>query len=462
MSFRALDLLQVLRAELPAGATGLLVALSGGADSSALLAALASLGEAELGVPVRAVHIDHGLQPAAAVFRETCVRLCRELSVRLTLVTITIDCPSGVSIEAAAREARYGALASAMRARECLLTAHHREDQAETLLLQALRGAGLKGVAGMPRRRLCGPGWHLRPLLGVARADLQEFAADRGIVSAQDPMNTDLRFERAYLRSQLWPRIEARWPGAAQALARTAAHAAEADALLDATADVDLGVLRDGEALLLPRLRALGPARRSHAVRRWLHERAVLLPPTARLREALRQVLAADGDHLPAVTWDRYALRRYRDRLFVTEAEPPRLARPLSWHIGAGHTGSHASGHAMGPELGAELELGAGLGALHLASQGGGLDPSRLPSTLLVAPRSGGETLRPAGKAATQTVQHLCQALGVLPWMRDALPFIFAGQELIGIGDLWLDARWCVPADERGVGFRWLRAPNIV
>jgi len=449
VSFSARALRQILQAELPAEAKGLLVALSGGADSCALLAALASLGDAELGMSVRAVHVDHGLQPAAHAFREVCARLCHDLGVELTLVTMTVDCPSGVSIEAAAREARYRALASAMRPGECLLTAHHRDDQAETFLLQALRGAGVKGLAAMPGCRPWGPGWHLRPLLGVTHADLVAFAAGQGIVSAQDPMNTDPRFDRAYLRSELWPRIDARWPGAAQALARTAAHAAEAQALLDAIADADLCNLRDGEALSVPRLRGLGPARRSNALRRWLHARAVLLPPTARLQEALRQALAADDDHLPAVVWDRYALRRYRDRLFVTAAEPPRL-RPRHLHIGAGQ------------EPGNTLELGAGLGALELHTQLGALDRSRLPATLLVAPRSGGETLRPAGKAATQTVQHLCQALGVLPWMRDALPFIYAGPELIGIGDLWLDARWCVAADEQGIAFRWLRAPNIV
>jgi tRNA(Ile)-lysidine synthase len=450
MSFCSQDLLAVLHSQLPAQATGLVVALSGGADSSALLAALAALPASTLGIPVRAVHVDHGLQPAAAGFREACARLCDDLEVELTLVTIAVACASGVSIEAAAREARYRALAAAMHAGECLLTAHHRDDQAETLLLQALRGAGLKGLAAMPACRPWGPGWHLRPLLGVARGDLQQFAAESGIAGAEDPMNRDLRFDRAYLRSELWPRIDARWPGAAQALARTATHAAEAQGLLDAIAAADLGPLRDGEALLLPRLRGLAPARRSNAVRRWLQERAVQLPPTARLQEALRQVLAADDDHLPAVTWDRYALRRYRERLFVTQATPPRLARPLSWPIGER------------PALGDELELGTGLGALHLRSQHGGLDPARLPRLLNVAPRSGGEVLRPASNAATQTVQHLCQALGVLPWMRDALPFIYAGQELIGIGDLWLDARWCLPADERGIAFRWLRAPNIL
>ncbi len=451
MSFCAQDLLQVLAAELPGGATGLLVAVSGGADSSALLAALASLGAAQLRVPLRAVHVDHGLQSAAPAFRATCARLCRDLGVELTHLTITVDCPTGVSIEAAAREARYAALAAAMRPGECLLTAHHRDDQAETLLLQALRGAGLKGLAAMAACRPLGPGWHLRPLLGVARADLQKMLADLGIMSVQDPMNADPRFDRAYLRSELWPRIDARWPGAAQALARTATHAAEAQALLDAIADADLSVLRDGEALSVPRLRVLVPARRSNAVRRWLHDRAVPLPPTARLQEALRQALAADDDHLPAVRWDHYALRRYRDRLFVTPAEPLSLPRQgLHLHVGAAQ------------EPGDALELGAGLGALQLHAQLGGLDRSRLPTTLRVAPRSGGETLRPASKAATQTVQHLCQALGVLPWMRDALPYIYAGQELIGIADLWLDARWCVPADARGIAFRWLRAPNIV
>ena len=429
MSFSAAQLLAVLQAHVPTGANGFVVALSGGADSSALLAALAqlrappvhggslagvplagvplagaSLAGASQGLPIRAVHVDHGLQAASVSFREACASLCRDLGVPLTIVAVPVEARAGVSVEAAARDARYAALAAQLRAGECLLTAHHLEDQAETLLLQALRGAGLKGLASMPLCRPFASGWHLRPLLSARRTDLRQFAAALGIAGMLDPMNADPRYDRVYLRRELWPLIENRWPGAGLALSRTASHVAEAQHLLDAIADADLALLRDGDALSVPRLRSLATARQVNA------------------------------------------LRRYRDRIFLTAATPPRLALRHPWEI------------LTQPRL----DLDAGLGQLHCVERIGGLDRRRLPAALLVCGREGGEALKLGLSASTRSVQHLCQALGVLPWMRDSLPFVYAGDELIGIGDLWLDARWCVAGGERGLAFEWAGAPNLV
>jgi tRNA(Ile)-lysidine synthase len=447
MSFSPRLLRSILQDLVPGEATGLLVAVSGGADSGALLAALAALAQSDdLNLSLRAVHVDHGLQVAAAEFRAACERLARELGVPLTIVAAAVACAPGASVEAAARDARHAAFAAALRPGECLVTAHHRDDQAETFLLQAVRGAGLKGLSSMPSLRSFARGWHMRPVLHVRRSELREYGAARGIIAVADPMNQDLRFDRNYLRSAVWPALAQRWPGADQAFARAAAHAAESQELLDALADADLALLRDGDALCVSRLRVLETARRSNAMRRWIFQSAGLLPPTARLQEALRQVFAAGSDQLPSVVWDRHALRRYRDRLFLTAAHPPQLATTLSWDFGADEP----------------LELGAGLGSLGRAERPGGLARARLPARLTVTGRLGGEELKPAHGAATRSVQHLSQELGVLPWMRDALPYIFAGSDLVAIGDLWLDARWCVPRGQVGLGFRWLGAPAII
>ncbi len=220
MSFSAASLRAVLEAHTPAGATGLVVALSGGADSAGLLSAAAALGASFRGLPLRAVHVDHGLQAAAVAFREACAAACARSNVPLTVISAAVRLPPGASIEAAARDARYEALQAELRPGECLLTAHHREDQAETLLLQALRGAGLKGLSAMPICRPLGAGWHLRPVLDVPQAELA------GAAGVADPMNQDMRFDRSYLRGEVWPLIETRWPGAARALARAARHAA--------------------------------------------------------------------------------------------------------------------------------------------------------------------------------------------------------------------------------------------
>jgi tRNA(Ile)-lysidine synthase len=446
MTFSAACLGAVLDAQVPAGATGLAVALSGGADSASLLIAVAGLGSAFRGLGLRAVHVDHGLQPAAHGFREACAALCTALDIPLAVISVTVQTASGASVEAAARDARYAALQAELRPGECLLTAHHAQDQAETLLLQALRGSGLKGLSAMPMCRPFGRGWHLRPVLEVPQDELLEFGARSSAPSIADPMNEDLRFDRNYLRRQVWPGIEARWPGSAIALSRAARHAAEAQELLDRAAAVHVSRLRDGAALSVPGLRALGESERTNALRFWLSDSGVEPPSTARLTEALRQILDAQDDHLPAIVWGERSLRRYRQRVFITDAQPPRLEAMRSWPV----------------ESGSRIDLGPNLGTLCWVVQSGGLDAARLPHSLIVRRRDGGESLRPAPKARTQTVQHLCQSYGVLPWMRDALPLVFADDDLIAVADLWLDAPRRASAGSPGLEIRWDEAPIIV
>jgi tRNA(Ile)-lysidine synthase len=420
-----------------------IVALSGGGDSAALLGAAAELRDAGQIATLRALHVDHGLQAAAAVLQERAAAQAAQFAVPFRVLQVRVDTTAGVSMEAAARDARYAAMSGTLGASECLLTAHHAEDQAETLILQALRGAGPKGLAAMPAARRLGLGWHLRPLLAVTRADLRVYAASCAIEWSEDPMNADPRFERAYFRREIWPRLVQRWPAAAVTLSRSAAHLATAQQLLDERADDDLARLGDGPALSIPRLRALDPERRANALRRFIVGRGRLLPSTARLTEALRQILDAEGDHQPAVLWDDAALRRYRDRLYLTAASSPQLAETVDWAPSAQPT----------------LALGERFGALHQVLRLGGLDPGRLPGTLQVRRRRGGERIRPAAGAARQELRHLYQQRGLVPWMRDALPFIYAGHRLVAVADLWIEAELCTTGE--GIMFEWRDAPDI-
>jgi len=446
MDFSA-ALLGVLETHTPTTATGLVVALSGGEDSACLLTALVQPGSRPFrDLPVRAIHVDHGLSPAAADFQRACEELCRSLAVPLTVVAVSVDSGRGVSIEAAARDSRYAVLAQNLRMGECLLTAHHADDQAETLLLQLLRDAGLKGIAAMPLCQAWTGGWHLRPLLHFAKRELRTFGVDAGVTAVRDPMNDDTRFDRAYLRRHLWPVIEARWPGAAIAVSRAAGHVAEAQGLLERAAAQTVDVLRDGDALSVAGLRALSSPEQVNTLRHWIASHATPPPSTARLIEAVRQIIEADDDHQPAVVWGGHALRRYRNRLFLTPASPPVMKEHCEWPV-AGDS---------------NLDLGGELGVLHWLPQQGGLDASRLPDTLVVRRRRGGETLRVRRRGRTQSLQHLCQSLGVLPWMRDALPLVYAGHDLIAVGDLWLDARWCVAAGAPGFVCTWRGAPILV
>ncbi len=452
MRFSAELLWAVLEETLPRGATGLLAALSGGQDSSCLLAALAharaqpgAYATLERALPLRAVHVDHGLQAMSFAMRDAGAALCRRFDIPLEVVRIEVGTEGGVSIEAAARAARYRAFASVLKPGECLLTAHHALDQAETLLLQLLRGAGLKGLSAMPVRRPFGHGWHVRPLLDVVPDDLHRLGRELAVEAVDDPMNSDIRFDRAYLRREVWPHIERRWPAAAASLSRAARHLGEAQASLDSSTLRAVERLRDGEALSASGLRSLPNRERLHVVRHWISSAGVEPPSTARLDEALRQMLNAKADHEPAVQWGEHVLRRYRDRLFLTASELPAIAEPLDWRASPG----------------SRLPLGAGLGALRWIERAGGLDPARLPGMVCVRRRRGGEMLKTGPRARTQSVQHLCQAMGVLPWLRDALPMIYAGDTLIAVGDLWQDARSSVAMDIVGLGCVWEDAPPL-
>jgi len=286
----------------------------------------------------------------------------------------------------------------------------------------------------------------MRPLLHFAKRDLRRFGVAAGVTAVPDPMNDDTRFDRAYLRRHLWPVIEARWPGAAIAVSRTAGHVAVAQGLLDRAAAQAVDRLRDGDALSVAGLRALSAPEQVNTLRYWIATHAAPPPSTARLGEAVRQILAAEADHQPAVIWGEHALRRYRSRLFLTPAHPPSLKEQCEWPVADGST----------------LDLGGELGVLQWSPQQGGLDAARLPGTLMVRRRRGGETLRVHRHGRTQSLQHLCQSLGVLPWMRDALPLVYAGCDLIAVGDLWQDARWCVAAGAPGFGCTWRGAPILV
>lgn len=257
-------------------APGWCVALSGGLDSTVLLHLLASLARREALPPLSAIHIHHGLQTAADAWPAHCRELCAALSVPLQVEHVQVV--AGASLEQAARDARYAAFAARVGAGEVLLTAQHRDDQAETLLFRLLRGAGVQGLSAMPASRALGAGQLVRPLLNCSRDELLAYAGKHGLVWVEDPSNTDERFSRNYLRRQVMPALLNRWPQALANMARSAAHLSEAGQLLDELAQQDVAAAEvPGEfawlglpSLALPALRGLSEPRQRNALRYWL------------------------------------------------------------------------------------------------------------------------------------------------------------------------------------------------
>jgi tRNA(Ile)-lysidine synthase len=260
-------------------ATAWHIAFSGGLDSTVLLHLLAHLAKTQSLPTLNAIHVHHGLQAAADAWPEHCRSVCAALGVPLQVVRVQVQ--PGASLERAARDARYHAFTETVQANEVLLTAQHRDDQAETLLFRLLRGAGVRGLSGMPRQRPLGKGHLLRPLLDVTRAELEAYASEQGLSWVEDPSNEDRQYSRNYLRHQVFPALASRWPQAVATMARSAAHLSEAQALLDDLADIDLSLastVSDFDWLGLPSLELaalekLSVARQRNAISRWLEPR---------------------------------------------------------------------------------------------------------------------------------------------------------------------------------------------
>ncbi len=441
-----MDLLDHLRRSLHslAPAAGYRVALSGGLDSVVLLHALGALrGELP---PLGAIHVHHGLSPNADMWAEFCARLCRSLDLPCTVVRVDARPAPGESREAAARAARYRALTAALGPGEVLLSAHHQDDQAETLLLMLLRGAGVAGLAAMPVERPLGQGRLARPLLGLSREALHAYATAHGLSWVDDESNLDTGYDRNFLRHAILPRLRERWPSAPRALTRSAAHLAEAKELLAEMAEADRGRCLGSVTgtLSIAALQRLSAARRRNLLRHWLGGQGVTSPDTLHLRRIEQELLSARPDAEPRVGWRGGEVRRYRDDLFAFAAAlPPVPAVTLAW------------------SLERPLPLPAGLGTLVAEpALGQGIALERL-GRVTVGFRHGGERCRPQGRAHSQVLKKLLQEAGIPPWERERMPLLFIDGALAQVGDHWTCAPFAAAAAVPGRIIRWMRPSAI-
>jgi len=421
------------------------VALSGGIDSTALLAALAERRPESL--RLRAVHIDHGLHPNAPRWSAHCRKLARRLGVPLKVVPVKVVRGRGSSVEEAARVARYRAFAEQLGRGETLLTAHTRDDQLETVLLQLFRGSGLPGLAAMPAVAPLGAGRLVRPLLACSRAELEAWVRARELAWIEDDTNLDERFDRNYLRRRVLPIVRTRWPGVDGAVARTARHAAEAQRLLMALAQADLERARDGASLSVKALRSLTPDRRRNVLRGWISASGRTLPDARRLEEIAGPLIDSRADAHPRVEWSaegttagRTVVMRHADLLSLAEREPVldsgAPSGQLAWEW-------RQSSRCALPDGGA-LEL--------TAERHGPIDLEKLPPLLAVGWRRGGERLRVRHGGPRRTLKSLLREAHVPLADRARLPLIFAGGALIAAADLWIDESVRAPTEARHRG----------
>jgi tRNA(Ile)-lysidine synthase len=379
------------------------------------------------GGKLRAIHVDHGLQPDSADWAVHCRDQCADMGVSFVLIKVAVDVSSGDSLEACAREARYAALAKELGSDELLVTAHHQQDQLETVLLALLRGSGVQGLAAMPVYGELHGLRLLRPLLNIHRDELLQAADDLNLSWIEDPSNADLRFDRNYLRHTIVPRLEERWPAAARAATRSARLAADALQIIDGQAALDLEGTLVGNCLDMSDLQDLPAARQRNLLRFVCRQLHLALPSEGQLQEALTALLTDREDASPLASWPGVRVRRYRKALwfFAEDDDPGALPAgdaELSWN---------------GKD---ELQLGQGGSSLRMVKAAGrGIATSAAGAKMQIRYRSGGEQLRPAAGARRRDLKKLLQEKGVLPWMRTHIPLLYLDDELLAVGDLWLN-----------------------
>ncbi|MEM9385840.1 MAG: tRNA lysidine(34) synthetase TilS [Pseudomonadota bacterium] len=430
----------------------LLLAYSGGRDSSVLLHAIHSLcARGSLpGFQLCAVHVHHGIHPQADRWVAHCARQAMALDVPLEVERLNLTRHGGdLGEEALAREARYAALLRHLAPNGRLLTAHHAEDQLETMLLALARGAGVQGLAAMPLVQRRGEGWHLRPLLHWTGEQLDAYARRHQIEYVDDPSNADPRHARSYLRREVLPLLHTRWPGIAVSAVRSAAHCGVAAALGDVLANADAGAsLAALERLPLPRLTALSPDRQRNLLRSWCRARGHRPPPERRLAQGLSDLLGCAADALPSVQWDDVALRRYRDKLYLVSPPSVTLDPPAC--------------PSSDP-----LALPRGLGRLAITLVEPGVGTLRIDrdrwyaAPIRVGFRQGGERVRLSGREGTRRLKHLLQEWGVVPWMRGRIPLLYQGDAIVVIGDLAVTADYAAKPDAAALEVRWEGHPSV-
>jgi tRNA(Ile)-lysidine synthase len=413
------------------------VAFSGGVDSAVLLDALGELCPT-LGLPVpRALHIDHGLEVHSAQWAAHCQQFCDSLGVQFLAVSVDARAGPGQSPEEAARSARYQALAQMMRCGEVLCVAHHADDQAETMLLQQLRGAGVLGGGAMRAQRDFPPGRLVRPMLNVRRSEIELYARSRELSWIEDPSNQRARHPRNRLRAQILPLLQDIAPGAVAALNRAAQLQREAADAVAELARVDMQQCRARRfgALSRAALCTLPSARRRAVLRMWMRT-LVRMPSYRRLIEIERQICTARGDGAPRIEIESARIELHGDEVLLFASLPPSLA------LGQAHEWSPGSGALNLPHghLSAQQYLGKGLRG----------DPA-----LTVRMRVGGERFRPQGRVRSQTLKRLLQAHQIPVWQRHGLPLLYLGSELVAVADLWVAADHTALADELGWQVRW-------
>lgn len=385
----------------------LVIGYSGGLDSTVLLHLLST--QPQLHSKIVAVHINHGLSTNAPSWQLHCQKICQQLDI--PLMAQQIDFNKEANIEDAARHARYAVFKTLIGKNECLILAHHLNDQAETLLLHLMRGAGVNGLAAMVPAKPFAQGELLRPLLHYSRRELEVYAHDHGLQWIDDESNENIDFSRNFLRHDIIPLLASRWPKVVNNLARSSEHCQQALANLEDLALIDCPSLANNSPYLtIDSLMVLNRARLTNVLRLWFKKNGVKLPSTLTLNCIITEVIQAREDTSPQVSWQDNCVRRYQKTLYLLKNSLPEIEKTLVWD--------------SFPE---PLDLPLGLGSLHatLGEQGLFIPAN---SVIEIGFRQGGESFRWHGQ--NKELKKLFQEWRIPPWLRQHVPLVYINQQL--------------------------------
>ncbi len=414
----------------------IIIAYSGGVDSHVLLHALSSC-QKEYRLNLLAVHIHHGLLQGADDWALHCEQVCSKLDVPYQLIKVNVNSKKGESVEAQARQARYNAFSTLMKHDDLLVVAHHQDDQAETFLLQLLRGAGLKGLSSMPVLSKFVIGNIARPFLAVPRAEILSYAEKNNLSWIEDNSNHDLRFDRNFVRHEVVPLLFSRWPGLSKTISRATKHIADANQLLETFAAQDFVSTqgKNPETLSVEKLQQLSMLRQKNILRYWIDRQGFLMPNEKHLDHVITDVMNAGQDSKPCVSWGDAEIRRHQDDIYVMKPiEPIDSSISLKWN--------YKQPLKLPGELGTlipELQLGYGI------------DFGLLTEDLEVCFRKGGETCRLPGRTGTHLLKKLFQEWHVPIWLRDRIPLIFHQGDLIAVVGYAVSADYAASTKQKGL-----------
>jgi tRNA(Ile)-lysidine synthase len=422
------------------------IACSGGMDSSVLLHLFYS-NKNKIDQDMEVIYVNHGLQEESDDWAVFCEKQSLQYDIPFTQLQITEICPKGSSVEAWAREKRYSLIEEVMNQYDVLFTAHHQDDQVETFFLQALRGAGPRGLVSMPLVKKYAKSLHARPLLKYSRSELKHYAEENNIIWQDDKSNFDLRYDRNYFRHKIVPIIEERWPAYRETINRLISHQKESKELLDEVAKDDIKLVQHKNmmSLELDIIQNLSIERQKNIIFVWLRELNLNPPGSKNIEQIISDIIYSSTDKSPRVNWGNVEVRRYKNLLYASK-------------IMIGHDANIE--YTWKPEnilnildetLVAKSECGKGISKLKTEN-----------ADFVVRYRQGGEKIHPDNLSHSKTVKQLFQEQSVLPWLRDRIPLIYINGKLAVIPGFCIDKSYSADKNESSWDIHWSGYENVI